>query len=237
MRRTLNHERARTRIVERTIQTVRLARTTHGPAMQNQPVGKIRPLLRRKTSGDLTLYGNRIGGGIRPIGTPAQSPGNANHMRINRKPGHPERIAKHHIRGLAANPGQRNQRFHISGNLTAESRAQLMRKPNDIPRLGAMKTNGADNALHTLGIGPRKLCRTRVTRKQLRSDRIHTSIRGLRAQHRSHQKLKRIGKIQRALRMRYLRTQNGILPPHALQPRLLGFPRHATGSPRHQSAT
>ena len=79
---------------------------THGPTMQNQPVGKIRPLLRRKTSGDLTLYGNRIRGGARPIGTPAQSPGNTNHMRVNRETRLSERIAKHHIRGLTANPGQ-----------------------------------------------------------------------------------------------------------------------------------
>lgn len=125
----------------------------HGPTMQNQPVRKIGPFLRRKTGGDLTLYGNRIRGVARPIGTPTQSSGNTNHMRINRKTRLPERIAKHHIRGLTAHAGQRNQRLHTVGNLTIEPRAQLMRKPDDIPRLGVVEPNGADNTLHTLRIG------------------------------------------------------------------------------------
>ena len=90
-------------------------RPADAPAVQDQRVGGARPASRaaaRRTAAASTTIG------IVGLGD-ADAVRHAQHVAIDRQPGHAERVAEHDVRRLAADARQRGQRVHVGRHLAA----------------------------------------------------------------------------------------------------------------------
>ena len=76
-------------------------RVTHPPAVEDRPVGEVRPLRRRQLGVQLELDLDRIG----LLGQPP-APHQPAACGVDGDPRDAERVAQHHVRRLAAEPGQ-----------------------------------------------------------------------------------------------------------------------------------
>ena len=89
------------------------------PTVPEHPMGGRGPLASRQERGYVLLDLVRIG-----LGRPAKSLREPADMGVHRDARHAERVAKHHIGGLAADTRQSNELFHGAGNLAAEAIAE-----------------------------------------------------------------------------------------------------------------
>ena len=82
--------------------------------MEDQRVGRDRPLLLRQGVAQLLLDHDRV-----VSFCDADAVGHAEYVAIDRKPGHAERVAEDDVRGLAADAGKRGEGLHRRRNLAA----------------------------------------------------------------------------------------------------------------------
>ncbi len=120
-------------------------------------------------------------------------------MGVDGDPGHPEGVAEHHVRGLAADAGQLHQVVLVPGDLAAVPLAQRLGEADHVVGLGAVEAGGAQDALHLRAVGTGEVGGGGVAREQARRDRVHPLVRGLRGEHGGDQQLQGVLEVQLAV--------------------------------------
>ena len=115
---------------------------------------------------------------------------------------------EHHIRGLAANPGQRLQRLAVARRLAAVPFDDGARERDDVPGLGPIEPDRLDEFGEPLLAERRHLFRRVGEGEQRRRRPVHARVRRLRRQHHRHQQSERVDVFELALRGRIGRGQS-----------------------------
>jgi hypothetical protein len=120
------------------------------------------------------LHHHRIGG----VGN-AESICHPEYVTVDWKAGHTKGVAKHDIRGLPTDTGQRNQRTQISGDLPPVPLDNGPGHPDERASLGAKEAGRPNEGLEPLRFDHRHRTGVRIACEQRRCHLVHTFISAL----------------------------------------------------------
>ena len=182
------------------------------PAMPDQPVGEQHPVGLGNELGDVRLDLDRV-----IARRPAEPAGQPPEVRVHRDAGDAERVAEHHVRGLAPNARQRDQLFELVGHPPAEALGQRGRQAHHRLRLGVEEPGGPQDLGHVLRVRRGEILGGRVLGEQHRRGQVHPLVRRLRGEHRGDKQLEGALEVQLAVRLRVRLRQHPVdlpCPPH-----------------------
>lgn len=181
------------KIVDGTMRAVGLPCKTPDPAVMNDEVGIICPLL----SGDerhqvkFDLHGVRVFGEAEPLVDP-------DHVRIHANPGDPKGIAQDSIGCLPPHPGKFDEFFHRVWNFTPVFLDKDLRATGNVLGLILVKTGGMDLLLKGSQIGPRVVLGAPVFLKKRGGDPVYSFIGTLGGEDNGHKQFKGVRETERA---------------------------------------
>jgi len=115
--------------------------------------------------------------------------------------GDAERLAKHDLRGLAADAGERGEGVEVPRHLATGVGHQLPRRGLQVAGLLAVEPHRPDDLFDVAGFGGGKLGRSRPPLEQRRRHLVDPHVGALRRQHGGHQQLPRRAVVELAQRL------------------------------------
>ena len=177
----------------------RLADTT---AVKNQRVGGHDPFRRWQRSAQLLFDDDGI---VRR--RDADAVRHTQHMAVDRETRHAERVAEYHVRGLAADARELDERLHRVRHFAAVLFGDRRRHADQRFRFRAEETGRLDDGFELGGGGAGKRPGGGVAGEQGRRDLVHALVGALRGEDGRREQLERIAVIELGIRVRMLRFQ------------------------------
>lgn len=159
--------------------------------MEDQRVGSHSPLLARKRRAelpfdDLGVIGRRDADSVR----------DPQHVPIDRKTRHTQRVTEDNVRGFASDAGKQDERLHLRRDLAAVVLDERGGHADERFGLRTEETGRLDLRLELRGRRARQRPRVRIAREERRRDFVDALVRALRRQNRRDEQLVRIAEVK-----------------------------------------